>query len=113
MSVNGIEALTSFSPSSFLPVSGTSATDLGTQSTTGANSVSSAGFGEMLTSGIDSLEALTDKAADLSVKAATGDLENIHDYTIAASQAQLATQLTVAVRDKAVAAFQQIMQMQV
>ncbi len=54
-----------------------------------------------------------DKASDLSVKAATGDLDSIHDYTIAATEAQVATQLTVAVRNKAVEAFNEIMRMSV
>ncbi|MDQ1499053.1 MAG: flagellar hook-basal body complex protein FliE, partial [Actinomycetota bacterium] len=43
--------------------------------------------------------------------AATGDLTNVHDYMIAATEASLATQLTVAVRNKAVEAFNQIMNM--
>ena len=70
-------------------------------------------FGSLVLDGLDRLEGLTDRADNLAVQAATGDLENIHDYTIAASEAQVATQLTVAVRNKAVEAFTQIMQMQV
>ena len=42
----------------------------------------------------------------------TGNLTDIHSYTIAATEAQLMTDLTVAVRDKAVAAFEEIMRMQ-
>lgn len=106
------------------PTIGSSPTDLGLGSLGGASGATgppgtaattgpSSDFGDLLVKGIDGLEGMTDKAADLSVKAATGDLTSIHDYTIAASEAQLATQLTVAVRDKAVAAFQQIMSMQV
>ncbi|WP_300682351.1 flagellar hook-basal body complex protein FliE [Nocardioides sp.] len=131
MSVSGIEAISGFEPLNFMnfgaddvsltsSVAGTSA---GTSATSGLDSLSGVSgtsgssssneFGDMLLQGIDSMESRTDKAADLSVKAATGDLDAIHDYTIAASEAQLATQLTVAVRDKAVSAFQQIMQMQV
>ena len=51
------------------------------------------------------------KTDGLAVQAATGDLGAIHDYTIAASETGLATQLTVAMRNKAVEAFQTIMQM--
>ena len=56
------------------------------------------------------LQATSD---DLAVKAATGDLDDIHDYTIAATEASVATQLTVAVRNKAVEAFNEIMRMQI
>ncbi len=50
-------------------------------------------------------------ADSLAVQAATGDLTNVHDYMIAATEASLATELTVAVRNKAVEAFNQIMNM--
>lgn len=79
------------------------------QPTAGADSE----FGSMVLDGLDRLEGLTDKADGLAVKAATGDLENIHDYTIAASEASVASQLTVALRNKAVEAFNEIMRMQV
>ncbi|UDY24071.1 flagellar hook-basal body complex protein FliE [Nocardioides sp. Kera G14] len=111
MSISGIEAVSGFSPSNFLSIGDTDAT--ASTSATSATGATGTDFSAMLGEGIDSLEAKTDKAADLSVKAATGDLSSIHDYTIAASEAQLATQLTTAVRDKAVSAFQQIMQMTV
>ena len=48
-----------------------------------------------------------------AVKAATGDLNAIHDYTITATEASVATQLTTAVRNKALEAFQEIMRMSV
>lgn len=70
-------------------------------------------FGSMVLDGLDRLEGLTDKADGLAIQAATGKLENIHDYTIAASEASVATQMTVALRNKAVEAFNEIMRMQV
>jgi len=70
-------------------------------------------FGNLLIKSLDSVEAMGDKASNLSVQAATGDLNAIHDYTIAATEAQVATQLTVAVRNKAVDAFNEIMRMSV
>ena len=70
-------------------------------------------FGNLVLDGIDRLEQVQDKSDQLAVKAATGDLNAIHDYTIAATEANVTTQLTVAVRNKAVEAFNEIMRMQV
>ena len=50
-------------------------------------------------------------AADKAVQAATGNLTDIHDYVIAATQAQMATELTTTVRNKALDAFNEIMRM--
>lgn len=70
-------------------------------------------FGNLVLDGLDRLERLQDRSDGLAVQAATGDLGAIHDYTIAATEAGVATQLTVAVRNKAVEAFTEIMRMQV
>ena len=69
------------------------------------------GFGEVITKALNSVEGSQNQADQLATKAATGDLTDIHDYMIAATEASLATQLTVAVRNKAVEAFNQIMNM--
>ncbi|HMO11749.1 MAG TPA: flagellar hook-basal body complex protein FliE, partial [Actinotalea sp.] len=61
---------------------------------------------------IDQLQAMDSKAAALGVKAVTGDLDDIHDYTIASSQATVTLELTAALRNKAVEAFTEIMRMQ-
>jgi flagellar hook-basal body complex protein FliE len=63
--------------------------------------------------GLESVEQLQATSRELSVKAVSGELDEVHDYTIAATQAAVATELTVAVRNKAVEAFQEIMRMQV
>ena len=75
--------------------------------------VGSQSFGNVLTQQLDKLNAAQGKADDLALQAATGDLQSIQDYTIAATEAQLLTQLTVAVRNKAVEAFNDIMRMQI
>ena len=67
----------------------------------------------MVLDGIERLEGVQDRADGLAVQAATGTLSNIHDYTMAATEASVTTQLTVAVRNKAVEAFTEIMRMQV
>ena len=70
-------------------------------------------FGHTLVKALDGLQGAQTKADGLAVQAATGDLTNVHDYMIAATEASLATELTVAVRNKAVEAFNQIMNMAV
>ena len=103
MSVPAIEAL-GFTPS-VAPVMPT-----GTQAVNGTPSTGAA-FGDMLVKGLDNLEAVQDKSDQLAVKAATGDLSSIHDYTIAATEASVTAQLTVSVRNRALEAFNEIMRM--
>ena len=120
MSVSGIEV--ACGRLSGLPASsGTTATDPAVTATTapqvepGRRRVRPApSSASMLLNGIEGLEAAERHAPTrLAVQAATGDLGAIHDYTIAATEASVATQLTVAVRNKAVEAFNEIMRMQV
>jgi flagellar hook-basal body complex protein FliE len=114
MAVPGIEAL-AFTPYAAPKVD--VASSLGGPAGPAASSLSErAGgvdFGNLVLDGLDRLEGVQKQSESLAVKAATGDLQSIHDYTIAATQAQVTTQLTVAVRNKAVEAFTEIMRMQV
>ncbi|MGB3412738.1 MAG: flagellar hook-basal body complex protein FliE [Microthrixaceae bacterium] len=69
-------------------------------------------FASALTGALDNLDA-SQKATDgLARAAATGDLDRIEDLMVATTETQLATQLTVAVRNKAVEAFNDVMRMQ-
>lgn len=61
---------------------------------------------------IDRLQELQSTSQGLAVQAVTGDLDDVHDYTIAAARSSLALELTAAVRNKAVDAFTEIMRMQ-
>jgi flagellar hook-basal body complex protein FliE len=87
-------------PSAITPASGAASATGGTD------------FASALAGGLDNVQALQNKSDDLAVKAATGSLTDVHDYMIASTEASLATQLTVAVTNKAVAAFNDIMRMQ-
>jgi flagellar hook-basal body complex protein FliE len=84
-----------------------------TTSTTGVASPDGQNFGDLVSGAIDNLQATQDTADTLATQVATGELTDVHDYTIAATKASLATELTVAVRNKAVEAFNSIMSMQV
>lgn len=107
MSIPGIEAL-GFSPYVAPTVSPQPATS-GAQGPSGPG----ANFGELVVDGLERMEAVQDRSDKLAVQAATGDLASMHEYTIAATEAAVTTQLTVAVRNKALEAFNEIMRMQV
>ncbi len=77
----------------------------------GITGASGESFGAKLAGAVENLAATQATADRLAVDAALGKLTNIHDYMVAATEASLATELTVAVRNKAVDAFNQIMQM--
>lgn len=80
-----------------------------TASATSASSTGNSAFSQ----GLDQLQGLQTNADDLSSQLATGTLGNISDYTIAATKDSLAVSLTAAVRDKAVDAYNSIMNMQI
>jgi flagellar hook-basal body complex protein FliE len=86
-----------------------------TPSTTAAADAtkSTGGVGNAFTQALDSLQGTQNAADSLAQQAATGNLTDIHNYTIAATEASLTTELTVAVRDRAVEAFNEIMRMQI
>jgi flagellar hook-basal body complex protein FliE len=90
------------------PVTGT-----GAAGAAGRAGAASGEFGSSITKALDELDRLHGTADQMANQAATGELESVTDYLVAATEAQLATQVTVAVRNKAVEAFNDIMRMQV
>ena len=86
-------------------VSGTAATftQTGTTATQGTD------FAKLL----DNASQLGINADNLAGQVATGQLPNIQDFTTAATKAQLAVDLAVSIRNRAVEAYQEIMRMQV
>lgn len=62
---------------------------------------------------LNSVTNLTGSADKLAEGVATGQLTDIHQFTAAAAKAQLGVELTVALRNRAVDAYQEIMRMQV
>ncbi len=71
------------------------------------------GFAAVLASSFDRLQGVQRSVDSLAVQAATGDLRDVHDYMIASSEAKLATEMVVTIKNKAVEAFNEIMRMPV
>lgn len=80
--------------------------------TTGTTPSSGASFGQLLGQGLGDVEQAQSTSDSLAVQAATGSLTDVQDYLAASTEAGLATQLTVAVTNKAVDAFNEIMRLQ-
>ncbi len=78
----------------------------------GPEATGTGSFAATLGRHLDGVQQLQGAADTKAVQAATGDLTDVHDYMIAATQARVATELTVTVRNKAVEAFNEIMRMQ-
>jgi flagellar hook-basal body complex protein FliE len=97
MSVPGIEAVQGLGFTPYVPPTVAPTAPAGPQAT----QQSGEAFGDLVLDGLDRLEAVQDKSDQLAVQAATGDLQDIHDYTLAA----------VAVRNRALEAFNEIMRM--
>ncbi|PZF59961.1 flagellar hook-basal body complex protein FliE [Curtobacterium sp. MCSS17_008] len=79
---------------------------------TGTTGASGDGFASSLTNAVDGLQQLQSTSKTLALKAVTGNLDDIHDATIASTRAQVTLELVAAVRNKGVDAFNEIMRMQ-
>ena len=71
------------------------------------------GFAAVLAASFDQLQGAQRTADGLATQAATGDLRDVHDYMIASTEASLATEMVVTIKNKAVEAFNDIMRMQI
>ena len=89
-------------------VTGVAGATTGTPAAQGAD-----GFAAVLASSIDQLQSTQRTADGLATQAATGDLKDVHDYMIASTEASLATEMVVTIKNKAVEAFNEIMRMPV
>jgi flagellar hook-basal body complex protein FliE len=98
-------------PAATAPTAATTATSAVADANGAAAQSSSGGFGSVLSQALSSVQGAQSNADQLAVGAATGNLNDVTNYMVAAEQANVSTQLTVAVRNNAVQAFQQIMAM--
>lgn len=87
----------------------------GTNGVAGAKEENSI-FDSMLSAAIDNLNTTNSYLSDAEneeIKFALGETESSHDLTIALEKASTALQYTVAVRDKFLEAYKEIMQIQI
>ena len=87
-----------------------------TESIKGTSDSSGKSFDSVFQSALNLLKETNDlsNAAELEeIRFAMGDSENLHDLTIALQKAEVAIQYTVAVRDKVLDAYKEIMNMQI
>jgi flagellar hook-basal body complex protein FliE len=79
--------------------------------TTATASTDGSGFAASLAGAVDNVQQLQSTANDLAVKAVTGNLDDIATATVAATRAQVTTELVAAVRNDGIDAFNKIMEM--
>ncbi|MBE5865596.1 MAG: flagellar hook-basal body complex protein FliE [Lachnospiraceae bacterium] len=80
------------------------------------DSVDGTMFDSILNSAIDNIKTTNSYLSDAEneeIKFALGETENTHDLTIALQKASTALQYTVAVRNKLLEAYKELMQMQI
>lgn len=76
------------------------------------NGTDGSAFGASLAGAVDNLQQLQSTSKELAVSAVTGNLDDIHNATLAASRAQITLELVATMRNKGVDAFNEIMRMQ-
>ncbi|GAA1251103.1 flagellar hook-basal body complex protein FliE [Microbacterium phyllosphaerae] len=102
----GIEPVSAAGVTPLAPLSFESGAD-------GAGASGSAGaFATSMTGAVENLQQLQSTSNELAVQAVTGDLQDIHQAMIASTRASVTLDLVVAVRDRSVSAFNEIMRMQ-
>jgi flagellar hook-basal body complex protein FliE len=107
-----ISGISGISIPSFPAIGGLTGT-AGVPDATGTQAAGGGDFASMLASSLDQLQATQSTADSLATQAATGTLKDVSDYMIASSEASLATETVVTLKNQAVSAFNEIMRMQV
>jgi len=69
-------------------------------------------FGDMLSKAIGEVNDYQVESEDLNNMLAIGEVENLHDVSIAAQKAELTLNLAIEVRNKIVDAYKEIMRLQ-
>lgn len=85
----------------------------GTSAASPTQAASGTDFASILAGSVDQLNGVQANADTLATQAATGTLQDAHDYMIASTEATLATDTVVTLKNQAVSAFTEIMRMPV
>ena len=70
-------------------------------------------FSEIFNSALDNVNKLQLEKNEYRDLLITGEIDNLHDVTIAQEKASVAMQLTLSIRNKVVEAYREIMRMQI
>ncbi len=70
-------------------------------------------FNDFLKNALDEVNKLQNESENYTKMLALGQVDNIHDVTIASEKAKIALQMTLAIRNKVVDAYKEIIRMQV
>lgn len=79
----------------------------------GASAPAATGFSDALGRGLQQVSAAEHRADALMTDVATGGTASVHELMIATTEAGLATDVLVQVRDKALEAYHEVMRLQV
>lgn len=78
----------------------------------GPSNTDGSAFAQALGGAINEVQSLQATSNDLSIKAVTGDLTDIHAATLASTRAAVALEMATTFRNRGVEAFNEIMRMQ-
>ncbi|MGI9951219.1 flagellar hook-basal body complex protein FliE [Moorellaceae bacterium AZ2] len=97
--------------SMLMPMSGKLLPETGDTSKAGAAQLATS-FGEILAAKLRDLEETQKQADKLTLQYLAGQVQDLHQVTLALEEASLSLQLAVQVRNKVVEAYQEIFRMQ-
>ncbi|MCI1674702.1 MAG: flagellar hook-basal body complex protein FliE [Ancrocorticia sp.] len=69
-------------------------------------------FASALAGAVDGVSERQETTLELGVQAVTGELTDVHDYTVAAAESAVALELMVAIRNQAIGALNEILRIQ-
>lgn len=84
---------------------------IGDQLQQAGNKAGGLGFGEALNNAISKLNDASVHSSEMRLKFITGEIQDIHQVTIAAQEAKIALHLAVEVRNKILEAYQEVSRM--